>query len=520
MAKDRSFAAIRADAEPRAWPDGAIVRSIRYSTFIVTQDRLSQMEQTMRPKSLAAFLAPALALLIALPSPAWAWGRLGHRVISKLAERNLSDRAKAEIKALLEPGESLADCSTWADEVRNRMRYTAPWHYVDVPLDEPRYDDKWAADDSRKGFVVPKIRELKAILKDPSKSVEDRRFALRFLVHLVEDLHMPMHVGENHGKGGNQLQVRFFDLGSNLHSVWDTGIITRAEKDEGRWVDILAAMDTPEARQKAQGGTVEDSATESLLASREAYQDPATGQRMKPGTKLADAYQAKSLPVAKERLYRASTASEGAQRGVPGEVTPPETSSDSASEHRGRADGGVRGRDLIRGSPLGTGARGGMIVPTDTSNWSAPMIIALVIAVAIGQNPPAEVARSIQRLTSQDRLERHAACEALMKARSLPEAAADPIISYLKLEVEQAMVLPKMDDPRRDRGANKVPTVGDEASIAGIEANPQGYVGRSFILVGGARHPIITRVVFAMIRISITLSASGARPRRRILHKD
>jgi nuclease S1 len=215
----------------------------------------------MRSKRLAAFLVPALVLVLALPSPAWAWGRLGHRVIAKLAERSLTDRAKAEIKALLEPGESLADCSTWADEVRGKMRYTAPWHYVDVPLDEPRYDDKWAGDVSSKGYIVPKIRELKATLKDPSKSVEERRFALRFLVHLVEDLHMPMHVGENHDKGGNTLQVRFFDRGSNLHSVWDTGIITRAEPKEDRWVEILAAMDTPEARKAAMAGTVEDWAT-------------------------------------------------------------------------------------------------------------------------------------------------------------------------------------------------------------------------------------------------------------------
>ena len=65
-------------------------------------------------------------------------------------------------------------------------------------------------------------------------------------------------------------------------------------------------MDTPEARQKAQGGSVEDWATESLLAARAGYQDPATGQRLKPGTKLGDAYQEKALPVAKQRLYQSS----------------------------------------------------------------------------------------------------------------------------------------------------------------------------------------------------------------------
>jgi hypothetical protein len=64
-------------------------------------------------------------------------------------------------------------------------------------------------------------------------------------------------------------------------------------------------MDTPEARQAAQGGSVEDWATESLRAAREAYQDPKTSQRIKPGAKLADEYQARSLLVAKQRLYQA-----------------------------------------------------------------------------------------------------------------------------------------------------------------------------------------------------------------------
>src|SRR5262249_47839777 len=153
---------------------------------------------------LASFFAFVIALYAA--NPAWAWGRLGHRVVARLAERHLTDAAKAEIKTLLVPGELLANASTWADEVRGKMRHTAPWHYVDVPLDEPRYDDRFAGDEPAKGFIVPKIRELRVVLKDRSRPIEERRQALRFLVHLIEDLHMPLHVGENRDKGGNTLQ--------------------------------------------------------------------------------------------------------------------------------------------------------------------------------------------------------------------------------------------------------------------------------------------------------------------------
>jgi hypothetical protein len=91
----------------------------------------------------------------------------------------------------------------WADENRGRLPKTAPWHYVDVPLDESRYDSKFSGDVSSKGCVVDKINAFRLTVKDPAKPLADRRFALRFLVHCIEDLHMPMHVGDDSDKGGN-----------------------------------------------------------------------------------------------------------------------------------------------------------------------------------------------------------------------------------------------------------------------------------------------------------------------------
>jgi hypothetical protein len=62
------------------------------------------------------------------------------------------------------------------------------------------------------------------VIEDKTKTVEERRFALRFLIHSVEDMHMPMHVGDNKDKGGNQTQVRFFDRGSNMHRLFTIGL--------------------------------------------------------------------------------------------------------------------------------------------------------------------------------------------------------------------------------------------------------------------------------------------------------
>jgi hypothetical protein len=136
----------------------------------------------------------------------WAWGRLGHRVISRFAEQHLTPEAKRAIAELLKPGESLAGASTWADEVRGRTRETEPFHHVDVPLDEPRYDSKFSG--PKIGCVIDKVNEFRKVVGVKSRSIEDRRFALRFLVHCLQDMHQPCHVGDNHDKGGNQTQVR------------------------------------------------------------------------------------------------------------------------------------------------------------------------------------------------------------------------------------------------------------------------------------------------------------------------
>ena len=250
--------------------------------------------------------ALALLILFQVSAPVWAWGRLGHRVIAKLAEKKLNPKAKAAIAALLDEGESIPDASTWADENCGRLPKTAPWHYVDVPLDEPRYDPRFSADVPQKGCIVDKIHEFQATLKDPARSVEDRRFALRFLIHCIEDLHQPLHVGDNHDKGGNQTQVRFYNRGTNMHRLWDSDMIERAGDDEDFWLADLAPLDTPENRETAMRGKVEDWATESLLAARAAYQVPETGKRMKPGQKLSDAYYNRNLPVVRQRMYQAS----------------------------------------------------------------------------------------------------------------------------------------------------------------------------------------------------------------------
>src|SRR5579883_2551325 len=94
------------------------------------------------------------ALIAAMPRPAGAWGRLGHRASARLAESRLTPRARAAVLDLLEPGESLADASTWADDYSREIRGSAAWHYVNVPISSAHYRPE---DCSPRGCVVSKI---------------------------------------------------------------------------------------------------------------------------------------------------------------------------------------------------------------------------------------------------------------------------------------------------------------------------------------------------------------------------
>jgi hypothetical protein len=183
------------------------------------------------------------------------------------------------------PDESLADASTWADEIKRRIGVSAPWHYVNIPIDQDEYDERFCHE---KVCVVSKIEEFREILEAPDRPIEEKRVALRFVIHLVGDLHQPLHVGDNGDRGGNRLQVRFFNRGSNLHRVWDSGIIEHASRDEDRWIADLAALDTPENRVDTLRGTEEFWASQSPQAARKAYENPATGMRIKPGQRLGN----------------------------------------------------------------------------------------------------------------------------------------------------------------------------------------------------------------------------------------
>lgn len=190
-------------------------------------------------------LCGGLLAVFAMSTPAHAWGKLGHRLVAQLAERDLTPAARAEVTRLLagEPDPTLAGVATWADELREQDpdlgRRSAPWHYVNIGESNCRYS---APRDCPGGnCVVEAVRTQTAILADHSRPQAERAQALKFVVHFVGDAHQPMHAGYGHDKGGNNEQISFRRRGTNLHAFWDSGMFNSQQLSGDAWLARIGA---------------------------------------------------------------------------------------------------------------------------------------------------------------------------------------------------------------------------------------------------------------------------------------
>jgi hypothetical protein len=179
-------------------------------------------------KRLATFV-----LSIAVAAPLAAWGPVGHRVVAAVAEAQLSSPAKAKLKTI-NGNAQLVPLATTADAIRNDRPETKEWHFVDIPVAEETYDA--ARDCKDDDCVVARIEEFRGVLADGGASKAKRKEALMFLVHFVGDVHQPMHSSDNNDRGGNDVKLKFGGKNSNLHSIWDSGIIQNTAGTESKLV--------------------------------------------------------------------------------------------------------------------------------------------------------------------------------------------------------------------------------------------------------------------------------------------
>lgn len=175
----------------------------------------------------------AIALLVAgataISSQVQAFGANGHRITGAIAQEFLTLKAQEQIKAIM-GHESLAETSTWPDVMRSDpdvywKKTTPPWHYVSVP-DGKSYIDVIAPP---QGDAFTALKGFRADLLNPQSTQAQKRRAISFIVHIIGDLHQPLHVGNGTDRGGNDVKVKFFWEDTNLHSVWDSGLIDSQE---------------------------------------------------------------------------------------------------------------------------------------------------------------------------------------------------------------------------------------------------------------------------------------------------
>jgi hypothetical protein len=248
----------------------------------------------------------SLVSLLALHVHAFAWGYSGHLIIAEIAEQFLEPDTARKVRGLLaiENVTTLAEVSTWTDQIRVQRPETAPWHYVNIPVHasagEPSGYDA-TRDCPNNACIVAKIEQFERVLADRQASERQRLEALKYLVHFIGDVHQPLHASNKHDRGGNDVPVTFMGRQTNLHAVWDAGIIEQAVKDDERGYAMRLAhsITRPELSQWSQGDPISWANESHDVATSAVY-----GQLQHTGI-LPDNYEAQALQIVNDQLKRA-----------------------------------------------------------------------------------------------------------------------------------------------------------------------------------------------------------------------
>jgi hypothetical protein len=231
-----------------------------------------------------------------------AWDAKGHAIVARLADERLTPAARAAVSELLQ-GQSLEEVASWADQVRNQQ--TAPWHYVNIEMDETQFEpDRHCPN---RHCVIGQTERFRETLANTSINPAKRQKALKYLVHFVADLHQPLHAGQNHDRGGNDVKVEF--LGQtvnpftkkpwNLHQVWDNGLLDQYAADVKQATAQLNEWLAAQQEAGLSRGSVTDWAMQSHDLARDHAYTFAADKR------LEEQYVKHNLPIVEAQLARA-----------------------------------------------------------------------------------------------------------------------------------------------------------------------------------------------------------------------
>jgi hypothetical protein len=277
------------------------------------------------PMTLKRGLAVVAALsALGCPAAAQAWGYEGHEVVAAIARSYLTPQARMKVDQMLAADQDtltphdMLNEATWADSYRRDHPETFEWHFVDIELDHPDlkadcFDFPAPGPVASQGpahdCIVDKLTEFTQELGDPATPAPERLLALKFVLHFAGDLHQPLHDSDNHDKGGNCVLL---SLGGprhvNLHSYWDTVVVSELGEDPQALADRLVRRITPEDEAAWEKGDPRSWALEGFdIAKTKVYtvgSKPGCGPDQSPAS-LPPGYDATAREVVSAQLEKA-----------------------------------------------------------------------------------------------------------------------------------------------------------------------------------------------------------------------
>jgi len=242
-----------------------------------------------------------------------AWGRDGHRLVCDIAEKQLTDNGKIFLARMMSQSEflyrdpkedefasSFAESCLWADNVKYGSHLsTYENHFINLPRGADKLDLN--RDCVSTDCILAAIQRAMVYLATPaggSRELGRQAAALRFLGHYIGDLHQPLHVSHAEDWGGNKIKVQWFGEDSNLHRIWDYGMI---EQRGLKYPESTKSLITPMPKNTIPADIVNWAQDSFELALLRAYRGP-SGELIEEGDELGSAYYQHNLTTVTSQL--------------------------------------------------------------------------------------------------------------------------------------------------------------------------------------------------------------------------
>ena len=228
---------------------------------------------------------------------AYGWGEKGHRIVAILADTHLTAQAHEEVGKLFPAGTTLADAAVWPDKEGRRIAEFDRLHHVSIADDVTGYDQE--RDCKARNCMVEALNWFTSVVADRKAPINVRLIALRYVAHLVADMHQPLHAGRREDRGGTEIAVSYRAQTTNLHLFWDINLVEMEEGNPEALAKKLDQSTTEKQRTEWQSGDPKKWTDESFRLSR------SNAYSLGESTELSDEYVATALAIVRRRLAQA-----------------------------------------------------------------------------------------------------------------------------------------------------------------------------------------------------------------------